>query len=330
VGSAKPWSESTGLWSEIAERQAGVIARSQLLGLGLSPRQSRRGLDSGRWRQQHPGVYLTFTGSVTDQARIWAAVLYAGTDAAVGGRTALWLAGAGSELPDPLEICVPQARQVRSAPGLRIRRTRDLEKHVHPAASPPRVRIEVAVLDVTDQLESEEGVIDVVLRVIQRRLTTADRITARLNERPRHRWRRLLMDVLAEAVTGVASPLELRYARDVERAHGLPTGRRNQPEGERGRRRYHDIRYEPFHTIVELDGREAHPADAAFRDLRRDNRATAAGDRMLRYGWRDVAARACEAAAQVGDVLQAQGWTGHPQPCGPSCSIAGISIDGIG
>jgi hypothetical protein len=309
------------LWGEVAELQAGVIARRQLLANGLTPRQSRRALDSGRWRQWHPGVYLTFTGPVSEEARIWAAVLYAGAGAAVGGRTALWLAGAVTQLPEQLEIWVPHPRQVRSVPGLRIRRARELQKYVHPVALPPRVRLEVAVLDVADRLDHQESVVDVVLRVIQRRLTTASRLTEQLKDRPRHRWRRLLMDVLVEATGGVASALELRYTRDVERAHGLPPGCRNHPEDGTIGRRYHDVRYESFGTVVELDGREAHPVEEAFRDLRRDNMGTVAGDRMLRYGWRDVAGRACAVAAQVGGVLHVQGWTGTLRRCGPACLV---------
>jgi hypothetical protein len=311
-------------WREVAEFQAGVISRQQLLASGLTARQSRRGLDSGRWRQWHQGVYLTFTGPVNDEARIWAAVLYAGADAAAGGRTALWLAGATTEFPDPLEISVPHPRQVRPVPGVRIHRTRGLLNHVHPAAAPPRVRLEAAVLDVAEGLEKEESVVDIVLRVIQRRLTTADRLRKQLQDRPRHRWRRLLTDVLSEATAGVASTLELRYARDVERAHGLPRGRRNRPEDGPAGRRYHDVRYEHFGTVVELDGREAHPTEEAFRDLRRDNAGTVAGDRMLRYGWRDAAGRACAIATQVGRVLQEQGWTGRLRRCGPNCQVEEI------
>ena len=47
----------------------------------------------------------------------------------------------------------------------------------------------------------------------------------------------------ADVVDGVQSTLERRYRRDVERPHGLPRGFRNRSEGDRGRRRYRDVRY---------------------------------------------------------------------------------------
>ena len=307
-------------WAEIVENQAGVVARSQLLRLGLTPRQSRRRLDTGHWRPAHPGVYFTFTGPVSDEAKVWAAVLYAGVDAAVGGRTALWLAGAVSAAPEPLEICVPHGRQVRPIPGVRFRRRRGLADAVHPAARPPRVRLEEAVLDVTADLDCAEHVVGAVLRVVQRRLTTADRLRDSLQRRSRHRWRSLIMEVLQEAEDGTASPLELRYARDVERAHGLPRGRRNQPERHHGARRYRDVRYDDFATVVELDGREAHPVEEAFRDLRRDNEVVLSGGQVLRYGYRDVVGRTCEVATQVGAALRAHGWRGGLRPCGANCT----------
>jgi hypothetical protein len=130
-------------WQEIADRQAGAITRSQLLGLGLTARQARRWIDSGRRRQAYPGVYLTFTGPVTDLTRVWAAaVLFAGAGAVAGHRTALWLCGALLEFPEPVEVCIPHRRQVVAVPGLRVYRVRGLERLRHPAALPPRVRLE--------------------------------------------------------------------------------------------------------------------------------------------------------------------------------------------
>jgi hypothetical protein len=161
-----------------------------------------------------------------------------------------------------------------------------------------------------------------VLSAIQRRLTTADRIRCVLDTRPRHRWRRLIIDMLSEARDGVASALELRYQRNVERRHGLPGGVRNRREQVPGSAStYRDVRYPQWTTIIELDGREAHPLDEKFRDYRRDNRATIAGDASLRYGWRDVAGDPCAVAAQVAVLLIARGWGGSPQPCGTACGL---------
>ena len=113
-----------------------------------------------------------------------------------------------------------------------------------------------------DQCDSVTALVavDVVLRATQRRSTTAERLRRAIGQRQRQRWRGLLLEILAEVEIGVASPLELRYRRDVEQRHRLPPGICNEPERRgRGGRWYRDVRYRDWHVVVELDGREAHP-----------------------------------------------------------------------
>src|SRR5207248_3013052 len=85
-----------------------------------------------------------------------------------------------------------------------------------------------------------------------------------------------------------------------------------------GGRCYEDVRYPGFGVTVELDGQVAHPPEASFRDMRRDNASVRAGRRVLRYGWADVAGRPCAVAAEVTAVLYAAGWPGAPRPCARS------------
>ncbi len=135
--------------------------------------------------------------------------------------------------------------------------------------------------------------------------------------------RALIRDVLAEAKIGVASPLELHYRRRVEIPHALPVGRRNLAEvGDRGRRQYRDVEYGSWGLVVELDGRQAHPPDQRFRDLRRDNGAVVSGRTVLRYGWHDVVGEPCTVAAQVALALHQRGWTGVVGRCSPGCGIS--------
>jgi hypothetical protein len=167
-----------------------------------------------------------------------------------------------------------------------------------------------------------DAALDIVFKATQRRLTTSSRLRATLQARARHRWRSLLLEVLTEVEDGMASALELRYARDVERRHGLPRGERNRRErAPGGGNWYRDVRYEDYATVVELDSLEAHPPDQRFRDLRRDNHAVVLGESVLRYGWRDVVGRSCIAADQVGTVIRSHGWQSKPRPCSPECQI---------
>jgi very-short-patch-repair endonuclease len=145
----------------------------------------------------------------------------------------------------------------------------------------------------------------------------------RESNRKKVSWREELVAALGDVAAGAQSSLELRYLRDVERAHGLPGGSRQQAVIRPGGRYYDDVRYPEFGVVVELDGRPAHPDEARWRDIRRDNTSVAQGRRVLRYGWADVTARPCDVAAQVGEVLHACGWTGAARSCRADCSVPG-------
>ncbi len=202
-----------------------------------------------------PGVYVTFTGPLPPASRIWAALLYAGPQAVASHQTAAWLAGLQPELPDVIDVCVPHStRHPRSRRGIRVRQCRQLSMKRHPVLVPPQTRLDDTVLDLVDEATDAERVIDFVLRACQKRLTTPLRLREAAARRSRLRWRRLLAELVMDVRAGVHSALELRYVRDVERAHGLPRGQRNKAERDAvGIRRYRDVRYR-WKLIVELDG----------------------------------------------------------------------------
>jgi len=131
--------------------------------------------------------------------------------------------------------------------------------------------------------------------------------------RSRVRHRRLLEQLLFDIATGAETPIELRYLRDVERAHDLPAGNRQLP-ARRGKD-FRDVTYEEFGLVVELDGRLGHEGTGRFRDMRRDNATILMGQVTLRYGWIDVVDEPCVGAQQVAEVLSARGWTGLPSRC---------------
>lgn len=307
---------------QLLEEQHGAVSRSQCLEHGLTDGQVEGNLRAGRWRGSLPGVYLSFTGVVPDLTRVWAAVLFGGTGATACGETAAWLVGLREDLPAVVTVAIPFERQMRNRSDVTVHSRRHLDRLRHAVRSPPQTRVEETVLDQVDAARRAERVIDVLTRACQRRLTTAGRLAATASGRSRLRWRALVREVLVDVGDGVHSPLERRWARNVERSHGLPRGERNRPEGAAGRRRYRDVRYRAWATTVELDGRAAHPDDERERDRARDNATAEDGDVTLRYGWGPVAGDACGCAAQLVRVLRSRGWTGTPRRCGPTCAVA--------
>jgi hypothetical protein len=252
-------------------------------------------------------------------------VLRAGRDAVLSHETAAELVGLVDGRAPSVHVTVPADRRVSRIPGAVVHLSGRTAAARHPTRLPPQTRVEETVLDLADGARTVDDALGWIARACGRRLTTPARLRAAMAGRAKQRWRAVLSAALCDVADGCHSTLELRYVRDVERAHGLPRGERQAVRRRRGGRWYDDVHYREYRTRVELDGQAAHPADARFRDMRRDNAAVVDGDTVLRYGWPDVTGDPCAGAVQVATVLRHQGWTGAPRPCWPGCVIAKTS-----
>jgi hypothetical protein len=251
---------------------------------------------------------------------MWAAVLRAGPNAVLSHQSSAELIGLVDEADPLIHVTVPSDRRVRRIPGVAVHYSLRVDEARHPLRKPPQTRVEETVIDLTQTSASLEQAIGWIARACGRRLTRPERVAAALHVRKKVRWREALLAAVGDVAAGNHSSLELRYLRDVERAHGLPNGSRQHAVVRRGGRFYEDVRYAGFGLVVELDGRAAHPDEARWRDMRRDNAAVVDGRQVLRYGWADVAGQPCAVAAQVVVVLRTAGWRGVGRPCGPACS----------
>ncbi|SDD68727.1 type IV toxin-antitoxin system AbiEi family antitoxin domain-containing protein [Auraticoccus monumenti] len=294
---------------QLAALQDGVLSLEQALGHGLGRNSVQRLVGEGRWHRLAPGVLMTTAPPAGFATLCWAGVLLSGDGARIGGAAAAHLHGLLDQPPEQVDVWSQQ--QVRIARTVwRFRRDQPGTHGRRATAAPPRLSIEDTVIDHANGL-SRDDVPAVVLAAVQTRRTTPERLRREVQRRPRLRHRRLLLDLLSEAAEGVHSPLERVYLHEVERAHGLPRGRR-QLRGAGGRHR--DVGYPEHGLVVELDGR-FHEGAGRWRDMERDNVATLSGERTLRYGWFDLTTRPCAAARQVGHMLQLGGWTGLVTPC---------------
>src|SRR5215469_30834 len=312
---------------EAAELQAGVVTASQATAVGLSRNAIRSRVRTGRWQQLHLGVYATFSGQPGRPAELWAAVLHAGPGAMLSHRTAAELVDLTDTPSDLVHVTIPVDRRVARAPGVVIHRSARARQAVHPARLPPQTRIEETVLDLVDTARTIDDAVGWMTRALGRRLTTQARLRDAVALRPRIRWRRELTELLRPDLAGLMSALERRFQRHVERPHGLPRGTRQAQVRRGDRTEYRDVLYEEFATCVELDGRLAHPSEARWRDIRRDNAVAAGGGVTLRYGWLDVVVQACQTAAEVDRALRRRGCAGG-RPCSPGCPVGRDSVAG--
>jgi len=302
-------------------RQRGVIATWQASAAGISHRDMQDLARAGRWQRLHYGVYATFTGQPLWEATLWAATLRTGPRSILSHETAAELDGLIDRRSRVIHVTVPETRHRKKIAGLAIHRSsRDIAIR-RIGRLPPRAMPEETVLDLAEAATSFDDVIAILARACQRRLITPFVLTETMQQRARLRWRAEITQALGDVAAGAHSPLEYRYVRDVERAHGLPEASRQARAGHNGRNIFRDALYRRYRLIVELDGRANHPDEQRWSDQRRDNAAAVEGVITLRYGWADVTERACETAREVGTALAGRGWAGPLRRCGPGCRI---------
>jgi hypothetical protein len=299
--------------SELLERQDRVIGRSQGLEFGLSAYSMRHRARAGEWQRIQRGVYATFSGEVTRDAQLWAAVLRAGPGAVLSHQTAAELYGLIKQ-PSPLiHVTVPAASNpAKSAriPGVVPHRSRILDRTRHPVLLPPRTRIEDTVLDLIEEMDDPADRYDLICRAIGGRLTTAARLRLALKRRKRFHDRREAESALKDAGQGALSNLKRWYLRGVERRHELPVAKRQARRKADGQSIYLDNLYEEYLVCVELDGTAAHPAGEQWRDKRRDRRNLSAEKIVtMRFGYSDLSTEQaqCRTAGEVARVLSDRG-----------------------
>lgn len=318
----------SGACQELLELQHGIIARWQISEASDSSRIADPQLHIGRWQPVYRGVYATFTGRPSRIALLWAAVLRAGPGAALSHESAAELDRLADTPSRCIHVTVGSERQVTlssgealgKAPKIIIHRSTRLDQARHPARTPPRTRIEETTLDLVQAAPDIDQALAWLASACGRRLTTPALLLGAIAARPKLRWRAELSGALMDVGGGVHSVLEWHYVRSVERNHGLPRAKRQAVSKVAGRTRFLDNHYQEFGVAVELDGQAAHPVDARWRDIHRDNASAEVGIVTLRYGWADVTKEPCRVAAEVARVLRNRGWNGRLRACGPGCA----------
>jgi len=206
-------------FAALVRKQHGVIKREQAMSCGMSrPTLNYRSRAGGPWPALLPGVYLTHTGTATDDQRDMAALLYAGPRGVLTGAAALRRHGIAT--PAARDVLVPEEVQLAGAGFVRLHRTARLPRGFLVEgeiryAFPPR-----AVADAARWLTDIGEVRAVVAGAVQRGLCPVERLVKELEEGPRQ-GSALLRRVLAEVADGVRSAAEGQLRALIKQA-GLP------------------------------------------------------------------------------------------------------------
>ena len=275
------------LIAALAWPQYGVVTRRQLVDLGLSEDAIDYRVAVGRLRVLYPGVYAVGHDRLLPEGRWLAAVYSGGQDAVLSHRSAARLWGL---LPHEgvIEVTTPRGRRkrrdlhyIRSSVGT-------FDRTVHrgiPVTTVARTLFDLGAVDasrVPKALEQADVLELLDVRELQRLV----------DAHPRRPGTSAIRAALASAPAwgGITrSELEARFRMLLEEA-GLPLPVLNcrLELGEvciEADAVWHEAR-----LIVELDGYAVHRTKAAFeRDRARDRAAVAAGWRVIRITWRQLA-----------------------------------------
>ncbi|MCH1867316.1 type IV toxin-antitoxin system AbiEi family antitoxin domain-containing protein [Nocardioides sp. CFH 31398] len=301
--------------------QDGVVTRRQAEDHGLRPHDIARLLRRKEWARLWRGVYVDHTGRPTWRQRAWAAVLSC-WPAALDGASALRPVERLHQDDDaPVFVAIDRSRTRPVAPpGVIIRQVSGFEDGVQWNASPPRRRYEEAIIDIAADADDDLAAVEVLVAACRSRRTTPQRLAVALDMRRCVARRAWMMSVLDDAAHGTHSVLEHGYLHLVERAHGLPTGRR-QRRRDGTRVAYEDVGYDGG-AVVELDGFAFHSSTRQrHADLARDLEHAAAGGATVRLDHRHVYAEHCATAVAVAAFLTARGVPVAAHGCGPGCPL---------
>ncbi|WP_433533776.1 DUF559 domain-containing protein [Micromonospora sp. CA-249363] len=274
---------------------------------------------AGRLVRVLPGVYLDATllsrtgteepvlARVEPEVARRAALAYTDGRGALSRLTALDVWGLRRQPPgEPVYVDVPTGSGRRDRPPLVLRHRTGF------AAEPPQVvvragfpvtRLDRTLVDCWPLLPPVDRP-GPVIRAVNDRLTTPQRLVVALAEEPRLTDRAALRGLVERLATGCRSALEIWGHDHVFIGPGMPAFVRQAPVRIGGRTVYLDMFAEAERVDIELDGATSHgdPAEREI-DLRRDALLATRGILVVRFTHRRLLANPDEVRQQTLAIL---------------------------
>jgi very-short-patch-repair endonuclease len=276
---------------DLVARQAGVLALHQAVELGMSAATVQRRVRQGSWTRLHPAIYLVGGHRMTDEARIRAAWLWAGEQAAISGAAAACWHGLIPEAPDQVEVTVPRRLGPGDRPDVRVRRRDLLPADLVGIRGIRLTGLPLSVLETAVALPEGSAFLD---RALQRRVrfpTVYRAFCRNMGRRGSSAAGRLLV-AAADRADSAAERLLVRLLREA----GVTDWVLGHPFGPWRI----DLAFPAAMVAVEVDGWAWHQDVERFRaDRAKQNALVRAGWTPLRFTWHDLAQRPHAVLAEI-------------------------------
>ena len=271
---------------------------------------SRRARGGGPWQRLLPGVYLTVTGTPTQDQLDTAALLYAGPGSTLTGAAALRRHGVRARPAKTVDVLVPATRQRKSAGYVAIRLTTRLPEqvcYIGPVqfALPAR-----AVGDAARWLGDLGSVRATVAAAVQTGLCTIDQLVAELRSGP-VQGSAFFRAALAEVRSGIRSSREAEMKDLIKRGRlPLPLFNARLYCGEE-LIAVADAWWPEAGVVAEVDSKEWHLSPEDWeKTINRHARLTALGVLVLHFTPRQIRQEPDQVLATIRQALASRG--DHP------------------
>jgi hypothetical protein len=246
-----------GRWRALAAAQAGVLARRQLVQLGVRQSVVRHQLRVGRWAERTPTVLTTTTGPLSWDQRLWVAALHAGPGALIGGLTAAKVHGMRNWERDDITVLVDDELSFDDVDGITFFRTRRQLGSWQANGDLPLCRIEPAILLFAAYDPHPRTAQGAISAVVQQGLTTPRRLRATLDTMKPLRRVNDFRALLGDLDGGAQSLAEIDVGRACREFGVAPPARQRARKDREGKRRFTDCEWDLADgrtLVLEVDG----------------------------------------------------------------------------
>jgi len=267
-----------GRWRALAAAQHGIVARRQLVDLGVRQSVIRHHLRVGRWAERTGTVLTTTTGPLSWDQRLWVAALHAGPGALIGGLAAAKVHGLRNWERDEITVLVDDELSFDDLEGVAFFRTRrQLGSWADPTSELPLARIEPAILLFAGYEPHPRTAQGAISAVVQQRLSTPQRLRECLDTMTPLRRARDFRQLLGDLAGGAQSLAEIDVGRAC-REFGIVAPQRQRPRFDReGKKRFTDCEWDLPDgrvLVLEVDGAFHTEVTQYGDDLRRQRKLT--------------------------------------------------------
>lgn len=243
-------------WRGLAQQQSGLLARRQLIALGFTPHYVDRQIAAERWQHITDVVVCTTTGALTREQLMWAGVLHAGPNSAIGGLSALERRGLTGWYRDEITVLLAKSHNLGPLEGVHFVETRR-PVALNATGALPTWRTEPAALLLAAYTRNQRTALGLLAAVVQQRMTLPERLLAEIERmQPLRRAKRFkrTLGTIADGAQSMAEVLVEKMCVD----HHLPLPQRQTRRVDAsGRIRYTDAEWDlPDGRIatLEVDG----------------------------------------------------------------------------